>query len=55
MLSVHCPRHRRQVLLGQHQILGIDGAGPDLTVRWRCWCGHRGDYRPRATRQISAA
>jgi hypothetical protein len=42
MLSVHCPRHHADVLIGHRQILGIDGSGADLTVRWECWCGYRG-------------
>ncbi|HEX6567864.1 MAG TPA: hypothetical protein VF015_01830 [Acidimicrobiales bacterium] len=45
MISVHCPRHGREVLLGHHQILGIDGRGQDMTVRWICWCGHHGTHR----------
>ena len=48
MFSVHCPRHGHEVLLGHRQILGIAGRGPDLTVRWVCWCGHEGVYHPQA-------
>lgn len=44
-MSVHCPRHGREVLLGHRQILGIDGRGHDMTVRWICWCGHHGTHR----------
>lgn len=54
MLSVHCPRHRRQVLLSHRHILGIEGAGADITVRWECWCGHHGKTRPhRASAAVS--
>lgn len=48
MLSIHCPRHGQDVLLGHRQILGIDGRGQDMTVRYRCWCGHEGAHRPQA-------
>jgi hypothetical protein len=48
MLSVHCPRHHADVLIGHRQILGIDGSGADLTVRWECWCGYRGRTARRA-------
>jgi hypothetical protein len=48
MFSVHCPRHGQQVLLGHRQILGIDGRGRDMTVRYRCWCGHHGAHHPQA-------
>jgi len=46
MMSIHCPRHGREVLVGHRQILGIEGQGADLTVRWECVCGHRGAHRP---------
>jgi hypothetical protein len=45
MISVHCPRHGQEVLLGHRQILGIEGHGQDVTVRWACWCGHEGTSR----------
>jgi hypothetical protein len=48
MMSVYCPRHGSEVLLGHRQILGVDGHGHDLTVRWVCWCGHAGSHRPHA-------
>ena len=48
MMSVHCPRHGHEVLIGHRQVLGIEGHGPDMTVRWVCWCGHRGSHRPHA-------
>ena len=49
MMTIHCPRHGREVLVGHRQILGIDGRGADMTVRWVCWCGHEGTHRPQAT------
>ena len=55
MFSVYCPRHRQDVLLGHRQILGIDGRGEDMTVRYRCWCGHEGTHRPQARHPVSAA
>jgi hypothetical protein len=48
MFSIHCPRHGQDVLLGHRQILGIDGRGHDMAVRYRCWCGHEGTHRPQA-------
>jgi hypothetical protein len=48
MMSIHCPRHGHEVLIGHRQILGIEGHGHDMTVRWVCWCGHRGSHRPHA-------
>ena len=49
MMRIHCPRHGHEVLLGHRQILGIEGEGADLTVRWVCWCGHEGSHRPQAS------
>jgi hypothetical protein len=46
MMSIHCPRHGGEVLVGPRQILGIEGRGRDLTVRWACVCGHHGTHRP---------
>lgn len=45
MLSVYCPRHGQHVLLGHRQILGIEGSGDELAIRWVCWCGHHGTQR----------
>lgn len=55
MMSVHCPRHGREVLLGHRQIRGVDGRGDDLTVRWVCWCGHEGRQRVRPRLAAAAA
>jgi hypothetical protein len=55
MMSVHCPRHGHEVLIGHRQILGIEGHGHDLTVRWVCWCGERGTSRPHAERTPATA
>jgi hypothetical protein len=43
MFSVHCPRHRRRVLLGPTDIISV-GPGPDggFTLGYRCTCGHQG-------------
>jgi hypothetical protein len=49
MITVYCPRHGSEVLLGHRQILGIEGRGPAMTVRWVCWCGHAGESHPHAT------
>ena len=45
MLTVHCPRHGREVLINERRILGIEPDGDHLTVSWVCWCGHRGSHR----------
>ena len=45
MMSIHCPRHGRDVLVGHGQILGIEGQVA-TTVRWVCACGHQGTHRP---------
>jgi hypothetical protein len=45
MFSVHCPRHGGEVLLTERHIVSLDSAGDHLTVRWICWCGHRGSHR----------
>jgi len=55
MMSIHCPRHGHEVLVGHRQILGIDGRGADMTVRWVCWCGHEGTLRPHAGRTRAIA
>jgi hypothetical protein len=46
MFSVHCPRHGSDVLLPERHIIGLDTDAADghLTVRWVCWCGHRGSH-----------
>jgi hypothetical protein len=54
-MSVHCPRHGHEVLIGHGQILGIEGHGHDLTVRWVCWCGQHGTTQPHAPRPSATA
>jgi hypothetical protein len=54
MMSIHCPRHGREVLVGPGQILGIEGQGRDLTVRWVCACGHEGTHRPQQRSAVAA-
>jgi hypothetical protein len=49
MMSIHCPRHGREVLVGHRQIHGIVGRGADMTVLWECVCGHVGTHRPQRT------
>jgi hypothetical protein len=49
MISVYCPRHRSDVLLGHRQILGIEGEGSGLSVRFVCWCGHEGTHHPQSS------
>ena len=44
-MSIYCPRHGHEVLVGHRQVLGIEGQAGDMTVRWVCWCGHRGSHR----------
>ena len=44
MFSVQCPRHGSEVLLSERQIVGLEPTGDGLTVRWECWCGHRGSH-----------
>jgi hypothetical protein len=46
MIRIHCPRHGQDVLISQRRIVGIDGSGPDMTVRWVCYCGHHGSHQP---------
>ncbi len=45
MLSAHCPRHGRQVLVTTGQIDGIDNTDRGIVVRWSCTCGERGTTR----------
>lgn len=53
MFPVHCPRHGHEVLLGHRQIVAIDGSGPEITVRWTCYCGHQGSHQPQARVQLT--
>jgi hypothetical protein len=46
MLRVHCPRHGQEVLLTHRRVLGVEGSGEEMTVRWVCYCGHRGAHQP---------
>jgi hypothetical protein len=55
MFRVHCPRHGQDVLLGQRQIVGIDGSGSELTVRWVCYCGHHGAHHPQQRHEALVA
>lgn len=42
MLSAHCPRHGRTVLVPTSRIAGIDTTERGHVVRWRCSCGELG-------------
>jgi hypothetical protein len=42
MLSAHCPRHGRNVLLTTSQIRGVESTERGHLVRWTCTCGTRG-------------
>lgn len=51
MLSAHCPRHGRTVLVPTSAIDGIDNTSSGIVVRWRCSCGEAGRTRfPRRPR-----
>jgi hypothetical protein len=45
MFTVQCPRHGSEVLLSESRIVGLDSFDDHMTVRWVCWCGHRGSHR----------
>jgi hypothetical protein len=45
MFTVDCPRHGSEVLLPERRITALDTRGGRITVRWTCWCGHRGSHR----------
>lgn len=45
MLSAHCPRHGRTVLVPTSAIDGIDNTQAGIVVRWHCTCGHPGTTR----------
>lgn len=51
MLSVHCPRHGANVLLGDRAIERIENHADGMTLRWRCTCGERGRLRIGRTRR----
>jgi hypothetical protein len=42
MFSVHCPRHRSEVLLPEHSIESLRNTSVGIEIRWVCSCGHRG-------------
>ena len=45
MLSAHCPRHGRTVLIPTSRITGIVNGDDGFTVRWQCLCGERSSTR----------
>lgn len=53
MLSAHCPRHGRTVLVPTSSIDGIDNTSDGIVVRWHCTCGEPGRTRfPRRRRAM---
>lgn len=42
VLSAHCPRHGRTVLLTTAQIRGVTSGERAHVVRWTCTCGATG-------------
>jgi len=47
VLSVHCPRHRRWVLLGPSDMMTIGpGADGGFAIGYRCTCGYEGHWPP---------
>lgn len=45
MLSAHCPRHGRTVLVPTSAIDAIDNTLDGIVVRWHCTCGQLGATR----------
>jgi hypothetical protein len=45
MLSAHCPRHGRTVLVPTARIEGVEPVDGGHLVRWRCSCGARSTTR----------
>jgi hypothetical protein len=44
MFSVHCPRHRTEVLLPERHIRSIRNTHAGIEVDWVCFCGERGSF-----------
>jgi hypothetical protein len=45
MFSVHCPRHRREVLLGPSDLLSLSpNTDGGFTIGYRCTCGYEGEW-----------
>jgi hypothetical protein len=42
MMSVHCPRRGRKVLLGEGDIVALHNTSHGVEVEWRCFCGTTG-------------
>ena len=47
MFDVYCPRHGSRVMLTTRRIQRLDNDCEGLSVRFRCWCGYEGVWRPR--------
>ncbi len=51
MLSAHCLRHARTILVSSSEIQRIDNTEAGIVVHWRCTCGEPGQTRyPRRPR-----
>ncbi|HEX2023082.1 MAG TPA: hypothetical protein VHF00_00115 [Acidimicrobiales bacterium] len=48
MLIIECPRHDARVLLGLDSIEALVSTPEGTEVHWRCTCGERGVWVPRA-------
>jgi hypothetical protein len=44
MFSVHCPRHRTEVLLPERHIRSMRNTDAGIEVDWVCFCGERGSF-----------
>lgn len=41
MLSIYCPKHGSEVLVGTRQIRGFTNTEHGIAVEVECYCGHR--------------
>jgi hypothetical protein len=44
MFSVHCPRHRTEVLLPERHIRSLRNTDAGIEVDWVCFCGEHGSF-----------
>lgn len=42
MFTVHCPRHRTEVLLFVRDIVTLRNTDQGIELHWRCRCGETG-------------
>jgi hypothetical protein len=45
MLTVHCPRHGTEVLLGWRAVRAVVNTDDGIHVHWTCRCGAEGVLR----------